>query len=121
MLFPALGTITAIWLLTAPLLSLESGFRAAFIIAVAVAVLVLAPLSIWYRRAGFAVAALGILLGFANLGLSAPIAALASVATSAFFLIVAGMAPQPINMSSIPTIGAQGQSPEAIAHFAKAA
>ena len=103
MLFPALGMTTAVWLVSAALLGLETGFRAEFTVTLAVAVMVLAPLSVWYQRAGFAMAALGIALGFANFGLSAPLGALASGAMCAVTLILAGMAPRPI---AVPAIAA---------------
>ena len=66
MIFPAIGLTTAVWLLMAPLLGLESGVRAGVGIAVGVAVAVLMPLGFLYRRANVATAALGIFMGFAN-------------------------------------------------------
>jgi len=96
MLFPALGMTTAIWLLTAPLLGLETGFRAGMSVGVGSLALVLALLSTWYRRAGVMLTVLGFLLGFLNFGPSASVVALAATATSALALVMAGMAPWPV-------------------------
>ena len=95
MLFPALGMTTAMWLLVGPLLGIETDLRAALTVGVGFVALVLSPLSLWSRRAGHGLAALGIFLGFANFVLSAPIGAYASLATCATLLIAAGMAPAP--------------------------
>jgi hypothetical protein len=96
MLFPALGTTTAIWLIVGPLLGIETDLRATLTVGVGVVALVLSPLSLWSRRAGNALAALGFFLGFANFVLFAPIGAYASLATCAASLIAAGMAPEPV-------------------------
>jgi hypothetical protein len=95
MLFPALGMTTAMWLLVGPLLGVETGLRAALTVGVGFVALVLSPLSLWSRRAGQGLAALGILLGLANFVLFAPIGAYASLASCATALIAAGMAPAP--------------------------
>jgi hypothetical protein len=100
MLFPALGMTASIWLMTAPLLALETGFRAELTVAVGITTLVLSPLTLWSRRAGIAVTSLGVLLGFANLVLLAPLGAGASLASCAVGLIAAGMAPRPIRMAA---------------------
>jgi hypothetical protein len=96
MLFPAIGLTTAVWLLMAPLLGLETGFRAGLGIAVGVAVAVLLPLGYLDRRANVATAALGIFMGFANFFLPAPTLAYASYATCAVLLIVAGLPAWPV-------------------------
>ena len=95
MLFPALGMSMSIWLLMAPLLGLETGFRAELSVAAGCAGVILAPLSVWSGRAGALLVALGIVLGFANFGLMAPLGALANMATCGVAFIVAGLAPQP--------------------------
>jgi len=113
MLFPALGMTTAIWLLTAPLLGLETGFRAGLCVAAGVSALALVALAWWYPRAGGWLAGLGILLGFANFGLFAPIPALASLATSAVALIAAGLAPLPatfVTPAAAPAIPAAARA-----------
>ena len=76
MLFPAIGLTTAVWLLMAPLLGLETGARAGMGIAVGLAVAVLLPLGYLDRRANVATAALGIFMGFANFFLPASTLAL---------------------------------------------
>ena len=96
MLFPAIGLTTAVWLLMAPLLGLESGVRAGLGIAVGVAVAVLLPLGFLYRRANVATAALGIFMGFANFFLPGPTLALASFATCSVLLILAGLPAWPV-------------------------
>jgi hypothetical protein len=95
MLFPALGMTTAIWLVFAPLLGVETGFRADFTVTAGLLALILAPLGVRYRAAAYAVGALGIVLGFANFVLWAPIGGYASLSSSAVALIIAGMAPVP--------------------------
>jgi len=96
MLFPALGMTAAIWLLMGPLMELELGARAALTFGVGAFALTLALLSFRHRSAGWGVAALGFLLGVANLLMSGSITACASAATCAVALVAAGAAPQPV-------------------------
>lgn len=96
MLFPAIGLTTAVWLLMAPLLGLETGFRAGLGMAIGLAVAVLLPLGYVNRRANVATAALGIFMGFANFFLPASTLAYASFATCAALLILAGLPPWPV-------------------------
>src|SRR5262249_7892896 len=96
MLFPALALTTAMWLLAAPLLGLETGVRADICVAVAALALVLAPLSLWSRKAGGGLPVLGGLLGFGTFGLDASALALTSFGASAVGLIAGGMAPVPV-------------------------
>jgi hypothetical protein len=96
MLFPAIGLTTAVWLLTAPLLGLETGLRAGLGIAVGLAVAVLLPLGYLNRRANVATAALGIFMGFANFFMPASTLAYASFATCSVLLILAGLPPWPV-------------------------
>ena len=96
MIFPAIGLTTAVWLLMAPLLGLESGVRAGLGIAVGVAVAVLMPLGFLYRRANVATAALGIFMGFANFFMPGTTLAYASFATCSVLLIYAGLPAWPV-------------------------
>jgi len=119
MLFPALGMTTAIWLLTAPLLGLEIGFRAGLCVGAGICALALVALGWWFPRAGAWLAGLGILLGFANFGPSASIVALASLATSAVSLIAAGLAPRPVTFATpaaAPMVPASTAAPPAPRH-----
>ena len=96
MLFPAIGLTTAVWLLMAPLLGLETGVRAGVGITVGLAVAVLLPLGYLNQRANVATAAFGIFMGFANFFLPATTLAYASFATCAVLLIVAGLPAWPV-------------------------
>ena len=96
MLFPAIGLTTAIWLLFAPWLGIETGVRAGMGVTIGAMTMVLLPLGIWNARATAAVAGLGIFLGFANFFLAAPVGALASFATCSVLLVMAGTAPRPV-------------------------
>ena len=96
MLFPAIGLTTAVWLLMAPLLGLETGFRAGLGMAIGLAVAVLLPLGYVNRRANVATAALGIFMGFANFFMPASTLAYASFATCGVLLILAGLPPWPV-------------------------
>jgi len=95
MLYPALGTLTAIWLLLNPLIDLESGQRSVLAVAVGVLSLVLAPLGLWYRPARGIIAALGAILAFVNFVDPGSVGAMANFAASGFALIATGMALQP--------------------------
>ena len=95
MLYPALGTLTAVWLLINPLIDLESGQRSVLAVAVGAASLVLAPLGLWYRPARGIIAALGAILAFVNFVDPSSVGSMANFAASGFALIATGMALQP--------------------------
>ena len=96
MFSPALGATTAIWLMLAPALELESGARAALSVTSGVLALLLSPASIWSRSARAALAWIGLALALVNLVLPCSIEALASLATCGMALIMAGVAPWPV-------------------------
>lgn len=96
MFSPAIGATTAIWLMLAPALELESGPRAYLSIASGVIAFVLAPAGLWSRTARVAIAWLGLTLALVNFVLPCSIEALASLATSGLALILAGIAPWPV-------------------------
>jgi len=95
MLSTALGATTAMWLLLAPVMEVQSGPRSAVGVAIGAAALVLAPLGIWRRSPRAALGALGLALGLVNFFLPGTIQSLADFATCATALIVAGLAPAP--------------------------
>jgi hypothetical protein len=121
MLFPALGMTTAMWLLAAPLLGVEEGFRAALGISVGVAALILLPLGAWNRKATAATAGLGMVLGFANFFLQAPIGALASMASCSVLLIAAGTAPWPVIEERVAAAAAPAKETDEQSNVAVAA
>jgi len=92
---PALAATTAIWLLLAPVLGLQSGPRSTIGVAVGVAALLLAPLGMWTRGARAALGALGLALALVNLVLPGSIGSLADFATCAAALMIAGGLPAP--------------------------
>jgi len=96
MFAPALGATTAVWLMLAPALNLESGPRATLSIASGVVAFVLAPAGVWSRAARVATAWLGLALALVNFVLPCSIEALASLATCGMALIMAGIAPWPV-------------------------
>jgi hypothetical protein len=120
MLFPALGMTAAMWLLMGPLMELEMGARAVLTVGVGGFALLLSVLSFRYRSAGWGVAALGFLLGVANLFMFGSIAACASLATCAVALVAAGAAPQPVLVAAnaaavapqVPAMPATGEHRE---------
>jgi hypothetical protein len=115
MLFPALGMTTAVWLLFAPLLGLESGIRAELGLVAGTLAFVVSLASVWSRRAHVVLVVLGAALGFANFALLAPIGSLASLATCAVALIAAGTAPVPIAEVPAPaTAAAPARAGEAL-------
>jgi len=95
MLSPVLGATTAIWLLLAPVLELQSAQRAAIGVAVGLAALILSPLGNWRRAPRAALGALGLGLALVNFVLPGTIGSLADFATCAVALIIAGVAPAP--------------------------
>jgi len=117
MLFPALGTVTAMWLLFTPLIGLETGFRATVAVAFGLAALVLAPLSVRFRSAGLGLAVLGAVLSVINFielgtggmnGMNGMM--MASFASCAVALVIAGMAPMPVvvpaaELETAPPVG----------------
>jgi len=96
MLFSALVACTAVWMMLSPYLGLESGLRAAAVVAAGIAALVLAPLRITSSTARWSTAALGLALGLLNFGPAAPVGSLASLGTCAVLLIIGGIAPEPV-------------------------
>jgi hypothetical protein len=87
---------TAMWLLFAPLLGLESGARADLVLVVGTLAFAASVASVWWRPARPALVVLGAVIGFANFGLDAPIGSLSSLAACAVGLIAAGTAPFPV-------------------------
>ena len=109
MLFPALGAVTAMWLVLCPFLDLETGYRAVLATWVGGGALVLAPLGIWFRQARWASAALGTLLGVVALFDPPALGGLANFIACGSALVVAGMAPQPV----VEVTGRTGAVPSA--------
>jgi hypothetical protein len=87
---------TAMWLLFAPLLGLESGARADLVLVVGALAFAASVASVWWRPARPALVVLGAVIGFANFGLDASIGSLSSLAACAVGLIAAGTAPYPV-------------------------
>lgn len=96
MFAPALGMLTAVWLLLAPFVELETGARLTSAVVVGLASLVLAPLSIWSRRAGPAMAVLGVALSALNFIAPGSVGSMADLATCGVLLAIAGLAPSPV-------------------------
>lgn len=94
MFAPALGMLTAVWLLLAPFVELETGARLTSAVVVGLASLVLAPLSIWSRRAGPAMV-LGVALSALNFIAPGSVGSMADLATCGVLLAIAGLAPSP--------------------------
>jgi hypothetical protein len=111
MLSPALGAVTAVWLMLAPALELETGARAYLAIASGIVAFVLSPLSIWSRPARGALASVGLAIALLNFFLPCSIEALANLATCGMTLILAGLAPSPVVASRsivVPVLRAPG-------------
>jgi hypothetical protein len=100
MLFPALGLSAAMWLIVTPLLGIETGFRADLAVTAGMLAIVLLPIGIWVRKASAAAGAVGIVLGFANFFLDAPIGSYASLATCGVTLLIGAMAPWPVTVKA---------------------
>jgi len=96
MLSPALGATTAIWLLLAPVLELQTGARVPIALALGALALVLSSLATWSRSARAALAVLGTALALVNFVVPGPVGALADFATCGFALIMAGVGPWPV-------------------------
>lgn len=95
MIFPALGMMSAAWLLIVSFLGLETGFRGNLALASGLIAFPLALASVWSFRAGIVVTAIGVVVAIANLVLPTS-GSLASLAVAGAALAVAGMAPQPV-------------------------
>jgi hypothetical protein len=95
MIFPALGMMSAAWLLIVSFLGLETGFRADLALAAGLIAFPLALASVWSFRAGIVMTAIGVMVAIANLLLPTS-GGLASLAVAAAAMAVAGMAPQPV-------------------------
>jgi hypothetical protein len=96
MFFPALGALAAMWLLVSPYLGLEVGTRALLAVTLGMATLILAPLGVWFRPARWAMACVGLVLGFVDLAAFGSIGSLASLGTCAVLIILGGIAPEPV-------------------------
>jgi hypothetical protein len=120
--------LTAVWLLMTPYMELEDGPRAVAVVIVGLAVLVLAPLSIWSRRAGSVMALLGVALGMVNFVAPGAVGSMADLATCGIVLAMAGLAPSPVvnKLPAVPTtvgrpvaktatVGFSGQAAAAVA------
>jgi hypothetical protein len=92
----------ALWLVVAPLLGIETGFRAGLSVACGVAAILLSLASIWRFGAGIALTALAFLLSLVNFLVEGTFGGMASYASCAVALAVAGMAPIP-HSASAPT------------------
>jgi disulfide bond formation protein DsbB len=97
--------LTAVWLLMTPLMELEDGPRAVAVIVVGLATLVLAPLSVWSRRAGSLMALLGAALGIVNFVVPGLAGSMADLATCGIVLAIAGLAPSPV-VNKLPAVAA---------------
>jgi hypothetical protein len=96
---------TAMWLLFAPLLGIESGARAELVLVVGALAFAASVASVWWRPARPVLVVLGAVLGFANFGFDASIGSLSSLATCAVGLIAAGTAPFPV--TEVPAVAAE--------------
>ena len=95
MVYPALGLLAGIWLVTSALMRFEPGPRAGVALAAGLAALFLSPLGYWSPTARRGLAALGIIVGLANIALGGPIHAEAMWVGPMVILLVAGISPQP--------------------------
>ena len=100
MSYPILGMTAALWLMVAPLMGIETGFRAHLSLATGIVTLVLSVASIWRFSAGVAMAAVALLLAVVNLLAPASMGGLASYAFCAAALAIAGMSPRPTTMTA---------------------
>ena len=114
MLSPAFAAVTAVWLMLAPALGLETGARAYLAIASGVVAFVLSPLSVWSGQARAAVASVGLVLALGNFFLPCPIEALANFATCGMARILAGLAPSP-GVERRSTVVLAASAPRAVA------
>ena len=105
MFAPALGMLTAVWLLMTPYMELEDGPRAVAVVIVGLATLVLAPLSVWSQRAGSVMALLGVALGMVNFVAPGAVGSMADLATCGVVLAMAGLAPSPV-VNKLPAVPA---------------
>jgi hypothetical protein len=95
MVYPSLGMLAGIWLITSAFMRLEPGARAAVAVAVGLAALILSPLSYWSPTARRSLAALGVIVGLANIALGGPIHAEATWVGPMVLLLVAGISLKP--------------------------
>ena len=96
MLFPAVGTMTAMWLALSPLMGVDVGFRAGLALAVGIVALVLAPLGLWSPASRKVVVWIGSLLAFTNFVIPGSGLGMANFAACGSILIIAALAPQPV-------------------------
>jgi hypothetical protein len=95
MVYPVLGMVAGIWLITSAFMRLQPGARGGIALAVGCAALILSPVSYWSLPARQALAALGVIVGVANIALGGPIHAEATWVGPAVILLVAGISPKP--------------------------
>ncbi|HET6280091.1 MAG TPA: hypothetical protein VFH73_03965 [Polyangia bacterium] len=100
MVYPALGMMAGIWLITSAFMRLEPGARVDVALAVGCAALLLSPVSYWSPLARRSLVGLGIILGLANILLSGPIHAEASWAGPVVLLLVAGASPKTVTVAA---------------------
>lgn len=111
MIFPALGMLSAAWLLVVSFLGLEAGFRADLAIAAGLIAFPLALASVWSPRAGVALTGIGVVLAIVNLLAPTSMGGMASLAASAAVLAIAGMAPQPVVAATTEVRQQEGPRP----------
>jgi hypothetical protein len=112
MFAPALGMVTAVWLLMTPYMELEDGPRAVAAVIVGLASLGLAATSVWSRRAGLLMAVLGLGLAMMNFVSPGAVSSMADLATCGVVLAMAGLAPSPV-VNRLPAVTAIGARPVA--------
>ena len=119
MFAPALGMLTAVWLLMTPYMELEDGPRAVAAVIVGLASLGLAAASIWSRRAGWLMALLGLGLAMLNFVVPGAVSSMADLATCGVVLAMAGLAPSPVvtKLRAVTAIGARPAAKDAAVGF----
>lgn len=95
MSYPIVGFMAALWLIVAPLLGIETGFRAGVSVLCGAAAILLALVSIWRFAAGIGLAVVALVLQLVNLLVAGTFGGVASFAFCTAALAVAGMAPHP--------------------------
>lgn len=100
MVYPALGMMAGIWLITSMFMRLEPGARVGVALAVGCAALLLSPISYWSPLARRTLAGLGVILAVANILLPGPIPAAATWAGPVVLLLVAGASPKTVTVAS---------------------
>ena len=98
MFFPALAMLTSVWMITAPLMDVETGPLAVLSMVVGCIAWLLASLGYWSQAAHRALAVVGVFLGMATFVLSGSVMTQAACAVSAVVLIMTGIAARPAKM-----------------------